>query len=372
MHPILIKSILSLALGIPVGILVIKLAFKSSIFANIGIYWMTNLLFVIMNTRIGDQFPDKYPYALVFSLNVIISIILVFLSYNFIKKPFNLSIEQLKELSKGNLKQEITKEQILLKSEIGELSRINIAISDSFKKVIGDINSGAENINQIGVNINQTSTQLSEAASDQASSLEEISASMEQMMANIESNTDIAIQTEKIANNAHQAVLEGNKSALEALNSIKDIADKIKIITDIALQTNILALNAAVEAARAGEHGKGFAVVAAEVRKLAERSKNAADEIIVMSNNGARISEKAIELLNKTLPLISETTHQVQNISVASVEQRSGASQINSAVQNINQSTQLNVTTAEGMIQNSEELNDQADKLLDNIKYFKI
>jgi len=372
MHPVILKSLISLVVGIPVAIIIIKKLFKQSIFVTIGVFWLSDILFVVMNTRVATYFSEDYPYALGVLVNVGFSIIMVFFAYYLIQRPLTATLNDLHELAKGKLDFNYNNERIGRKDEIGELNRINKTITDAFQKVIGDINNGAENINQIGLNINQTSTQLSEAASDQASSLEEISASMEQMMANIESNTDIAIQTEKVANNAHQAVLEGNKSALEALDSIKDIAEKIKIITDIALQTNILALNAAVEAARAGEHGKGFAVVAAEVRKLAERSKSAADDIIIMSNNGARISEKAIELLNKTLPLISETAHQVQNISVASIEQRSGASQINSAVQNINQSTQLNVTTAEGMIQNSEELNDQADKLLDNIKYFKI
>lgn len=372
MHPIILKSLISLLVGIPVAIVIIKKFFKQSIFVTIGVFWLSDILFVVMNTRVASHFSETYPYALSILVNVIFSVIMVFFAYYLIQRPLNEVLTDLNELAKGKLNFNYDKKRIGRKDEIGELNRISRTITDAFKKVIIDINKGAENINQIGVNINQTSTQLSEAASDQASSLEEISASMEQMMANIESNTEIAIDTGKIANKAHQAVVDGNKSALEALNSIKDIAEKIKIITDIALQTNILALNAAVEAARAGEHGKGFAVVAAEVRKLAERSKNAADEIIVMSDNGTRISEKAIELLNKTLPLINETAQKVQNISEASIEQRSGASQINSAVQVINQRTQFNVTTAEGMTQNSDELNDQADKLLENINYFKI
>lgn len=372
MHPILLKSILSLVIGIPVGIAVIKLVFKSSIFANIGIYWLANLLFVIMNTRVGDHFPDKYPYALVFALNVGMSILLVFISYYFVSRPLNSSIRSLKRLSDGNLNVEKAEERTQRKDEIGELSRINVIISNAFKKVIGEITQGAESINQIGSNMNKTSANLTEASTNQAASLEEISASMEEIMANIESNTGIAIQTETIATNAHKAVKDGNASALEALNSINEIAAKIQIISDISSQTNILALNAAVEAARAGEHGKGFAVVAAEVRKLAELSNAAANEIEAMSQKGTSISERAIELLNKTLPLIGETTNHVQNIAAASKEQRNGVAQINTAVQNINQSTQYNVTTAQGMTENSEEMIDQANNLLEHIKYFKM
>jgi methyl-accepting chemotaxis protein len=82
-----------------------------------------------------------------------------------------------------------------------------------------------------------------------------------------------------MANKAASEATEGGRRSSETVDAMKQIADKIGIIDDIAYQTNLLALNAAIEAARAGEHGKGFAVVAAEVRKLAERSQVAAQEI---------------------------------------------------------------------------------------------
>lgn len=372
MHPILLKSILSLVIGIPVGILVIKLIFKTSVFATISIYWLADLLFVIMNTRIGDHFPDQYPYALVFFFNVAVSVALVYISYRFVSKPLNKSINGLKELAKGHLDFKISEERAARKDEIGELSRINKAVTTAFRQVISEINQGADKVTSVGKEVHSTSTSLSQAATNQAASLEEISGSMEQMMANIESNTENAIKTEDIAKQAHTAVQEGNNSALKALNSMKDISENIQIITDIAFQTNILALNAAVEAARAGEHGKGFAVVASEVRKLAERSKDAATRIEEMSNHGTIISQEAIELLNKTLPLIEKTTDHIQNISAASQEQRSGASQVNSAVQNINNSTQQNAKTAESMTSGSDELIDQANNLQEKVKYFRL
>ncbi len=153
---------------------------------------------------------------------------------------------------------------------------------------------------------------------------------------------------------------------------MKQIADKINIIEEIARQTNLLALNAAIEAARAGEHGKGFAVVAAEVRKLAERSQQAAGEIIELSNSSTEISDRAGKMLAQLVPDIQKTAELVSEISAASAEQNTGADQINKAIQQLDQVTQQNASASEEMASTSEELSSQAQYLTDAISFFNI
>jgi methyl-accepting chemotaxis protein len=286
---------------------------------------------------------------------------------NVLIKALNDITEKAKLVSEGDLTVELvarSENDILMKS----LSEMVKAVGE----VVVQVQGAADNIANASVQMTANSQQVSQGATEQASAAEEVSSSMEQMSSNIHQNTDNAQQTEKISFSAADGINKLAQAAQQSLTSIKEISEKILIIGDISFQTNILALNAAVEAARAGEHGKGFAVVAAEVRKLAERSKVAAEEINVLSKTSVNVTEEAGKLMQVIIPDVQKTAKLVQEITAASIEQNSGANQINNAINQLNQVTQQNAAAAEEMSTSSEELSGQAEQLRELVGFFRV
>jgi len=256
--------------------------------------------------------------------------------------------------------------------EIGEIMNALNTMSTKLSEVVGEVMAGSSHVASGSEELSGTSQTLSQGATEQAAALEEVSSSMEQMASNIRANADNAHQTESIASRAADNARIGGTAVSETVTAMKEIAEKISIVEEIARQTNLLALNAAIEAARAGEHGKGFAVVAAEVRKLAERSGAAAAEISELSSSSVEVAVKAGEMLRDMVPDIEKTAELIQEISVASSEQNTGAEQINAALQQLDHVVQQNAAASEEMASTSADLANQAHGLQQVTAFFKV
>ncbi|PKN08075.1 MAG: chemotaxis protein [Deltaproteobacteria bacterium HGW-Deltaproteobacteria-8] len=302
-------------------------------------------------------------------IGVLIAVILGVVLTRSITRPVMQGVAFAKAMAEGDFTKTLNIDQ---KDEIGVLAAALNDMVTRLRQVVADVRGATDNVASGSEELSASSESLSQGATEQAAAIEEVSSSMEQMSSNIKQNADNAQQTEKIALQASRDAQEGGVAVGKAVEAMKNIAEKIGIIEEIARQTNLLALNAAIEAARAGEHGKGFAVVAAEVRKLAERSGNAAGEISELSSSTVSISEKAGEMLTKLVPDIQRTAELVQEINAATGEQNSGAEQINKAIQQLDQVIQQNASASEEMASTSEELSSQAQQLQQTMGFFRV
>jgi methyl-accepting chemotaxis protein-1 (serine sensor receptor) len=270
--------------------------------------------------------------------------------------------------------------------EVGQLLQALGQMQSSLTRLVAHVRQSAEGVAAASAEIDQSDHNLSSRTESQASSLEETAASMEELGSTVRQNADHAKRANQLAQNASTVAVKGGEVVAQVVHTMqgineasRKISDIIGVIDGIAFQTNILALNAAVEAARAGEQGRGFAVVASEVRSLAGRSAEAAKEIKTLINDsvsrveqGSALVDQAGSTMDEVVASIRRVTDIMGEISVASLEQSQGISQVGEAIGQMDQVTQQNAALVQEMAASASSLKVQADELVGAVAVFRL
>ncbi len=285
------------------------------------------------------------------------------------------------EISQGNLQVDITPHSdkdilgLALKEMIDDYNILLAAMKESTTQVTAGAGQVAS-----------ASQALAQGSTEQASAIEQITASMDEIAEKTRMNATQASEADKLAQNVAKEAEAGNEKMHEMVAAMKEInkssveiSKVIKTIDDIAFQTNILALNATVEAARAGVHGKGFAVVAEEVRNLAEKSAQAANETndmitgsIQKINNGSELAKETAKSLEEIVSDVEKTAELIDNIAMATNNQATAVTEINQAIGQVSVVVQNNSASSEECAASSEELANQSEALIQMLAKYQL
>ena len=255
-------------------------------------------------------------------------------------------------------------------------------LNDMFYRIYASTHQVAAGSKQIEDGANS----LARGSMQQAASTEELFASMTEISEKAKQNTQIADEAANLSQIIRSNAEKGNNQmdqmmlAVEEINeACNSISNIVKTIDEIAFQTQILALNAAVEAARAGRHGKGFTVVADEVRNLARKSAEAAqntgtliENMVEKANLGLSMANETSTSLQEIVDGINRSAAIVTQIAQLSLEQTQEISHINGSIESVADVVQQNSATAEQSAAASSEMSSQAEKLEFLISHFKL
>ncbi|HHS8666718.1 TPA: methyl-accepting chemotaxis protein [Escherichia coli] len=309
--------------------------------------------------------------------------VLAWLITRSITSPLISAVRIAREVAEGNLCVEI---KVDSQDQLGQLMQALRDMCGSLSNTVREVRQGADNIALTAAEISSGNTDLSARTEEQAAGVEQTAATLEQLTATINNTAGNTAQVYQFVTETTAIVKQNGVVMSEVSSRMQEIYDTssemtaiIQVIDGIAFQTNILALNAAVEAARAGESGRGFAVVAGEVRNLAQRSASAAREIKELIDDsvsriasGRTLVEKADRGMEDIISNVQSMEGLIDEIAKASREQGDGIAQINSAMGQIDSTTQQNAALVEQSAATAASLQNQSRILQEKVSVFRL
>ncbi|MBN1990444.1 MAG: HAMP domain-containing protein [Bacteroidales bacterium] len=299
-------------------------------------------------------------------------LISLFLIYYLVSKPAK-SIAKIAQVAqnvaKGELNQSVN---INTNDELGLLSDAVDEMIQQLKSIVKHIDSKCSEFVTGSGQFKNLSHKLSSDASQQSNLTQDVKSTIDHITGSISNNSQNSGVAEGINLKLASSINDVVSTTQDSITSIKQVIERISVIGEIARQTNILALNAAIEAARAGEHGKGFAVVANEVRKLAERSAHAANEIAKLSNLTVDTANTSQEKLVELVPEIAKSLDIVRRINLTIQEQRNSTQQIGDAIDHLSNVAMQNAQWSGNLSSEAERLANQSNELKGLVSHFRL
>ena len=373
----LISNLISITVALIVAYFVLRAAYKKSAFFRIAVMWVFSLLFLLVT--IGARltfYPNNWVANLLsMVLNIAFCAVMIYLAAKIVVHPIGRLVQSIEKMAQGNLNETFSTEQLkgMDPAKANDIQRLQLAMElmrSNLVNILGTVTGAVGNLQSTGQAAVETSDIITQSVNLSNRSVEQISQAMGAMNASMQSNAREAQQAESISRAVAQSVAEMSESSGKRLSALKEVSSRMTYVNDIAEQTNILALNAAVEAARAGEHGRGFAVVATEVRKLAESSRKAADEVMRLIRTSEALSNEGNEKINTFVGQIAEFTDIVIRIGAAVKEETDEVGQVNALLQELNQASQHHTGSLEALDRGAKVMFTSANELRNTLGYF--
>ncbi|MET4889887.1 HAMP domain-containing protein [Morganella morganii] len=270
--------------------------------------------------------------------------------------------------------------------EISAISQAFNLFADKISSMLLTVRNSSSVVAGNTVNLADNNNELSARVTQQAAALEQSASAMEELNATVRQNSENTHQADELAETTAQTASRCGdmmRDVISTMNSVSTSSGRmveiVSVIDSIAFQTNILALNAAVEAARAGDSGRGFAVVATEVRSLAQRSAQAAQEIKTLIDEsvqnvktGSNQVHEAGETLADLVMDVLQVRQLMGDIRVAGEEQSKGLAEVTTAVSEMDTTVQQNASLIDDAASRTQILRREAEQLAQMVSAFKL